>query len=144
MTTYVSARDTLVAHINTSLSAALPDLKVFYENTLSVDPDTVGDSFMKVTIEFTDSIQSDIDMDMNDMTVLPGDQTFGEVNFRLFVKEGTGVRTTLAIFDIIKTMMKFKILGGVSAGVPTPGKKKSVSGWVSHDIDVPFSFYSKF
>ena len=144
MTTYVQARDNLVAYINTSLTTAFPTLKVIYENTLSVDLDSVGDSFMRIEIDFTDSIQSDIDMDRLDPTVLPGDETHGEVVFRYFVKEGVGTRATLEMQDTIRSMMKLRILGGVRTAIPTPGKKVLKQGWVENDIIVPFSFYSKF
>jgi hypothetical protein len=144
MTTYTQARDAIVGHINTALNTDQPTLKVFYENTLSVDMDAVGDMFLRVEIDFQDSVQSDLDIDPYDQAVLPGDRTSGEVVLQLFVREGVGIRSSLVFFDYVRSLMKMRNLSGVQTGVPTPGRKTVRDGWVSQEIIVPISFYSKF
>ena len=56
MTTYVEARDTIVAYLESALSA----LPRFYEDTETVDLDSVGDQFLKICIEFADARQATI------------------------------------------------------------------------------------
>lgn len=79
MTSYVQARDTLVGKINAALSTDHPALPVFWENTLEVDVNSVGNVFLQVEINFQDEVDTTID---------PETITTGEVNFRLFYKQG--------------------------------------------------------
>ena len=134
MTTYVQARDALVTYIDATWRAAYPGVEIFYENTRQVDLDTVGDKFVTVAIDFTDTLRMDMD-------AAPTSRSFGEVSFRLFAKEGVGTRTTLQMFDFLQAAMKYRAVSGVTLQCPTPGPKRSASGWMSFDLDVPFFFY---
>ena len=40
---------------------AYPTIKVFYNNTVKVDLDTVGTTFLRVSIDFTDSVPMGMD-----------------------------------------------------------------------------------
>lgn len=138
MNTLTSARDALVAYINDAWTVAYPGVPIYYENTTKIDLDTAPPVFLMCSIDFTDSIQSDIDLGDE------GDMTTGEVVLRLFSEEGTGVRSGLGMFDFLRAAMKLKIVSGVRTQVPHPGRKQSQSGWVSADLVCPFMFYSKY
>lgn len=138
MTTYVEARDALVSHMNTNWPVLYPTVKVFYENTLSIDLDKVGAGFVKMSVDFLDAVQSD--MDLGD----EGHVVVGEVVLTLFYKAGTGVRETLQKKDALTLLFKKRTLGGVTTFVPRPGRKRDRDGWVSEELLVPFEFWSKF
>lgn len=144
MTTYVSARDALINTIHTSLSSSMPTMKLFYENTTHVDMDSVGDKFIRIEVDFLDAEQSDIDMDLYDPNIRPGERVYGEVVFQVFVKEGLGTRETLSIFDALRALLSVRSLTGVNIGACKPGKKEARSGWHCSEFIAPFSFYSKY
>lgn len=133
MTSYVQARDTLVGKINAALSTDHPALPVFWENTLEVDVNSVGNVFLQVEINFQDEVDTTID---------PETITTGEVNFRLFYKQGQGVRAGLTVFDYLRNLMKFQVVSGVTLYTPKPGKKEMRNGWSISDLNAPFSFRS--
>lgn len=135
MTTYVQARDSLVARINTALTADHPTLRVFYENTDMVDTNTVGDRFLVVAIDFLAARQAT-------MESVPQQRVLGEVTFRLLVKDGRGTRETLQMFDYLTTLLRHQFMGGVYTLTPFPGKKMARDGWSSFDLRVPFHFDS--
>lgn len=140
MTTYTQARDLLVAELNTAWAATYPSVPIFYENTLSVDLDTVGDMFVKVSIDFEDAFQSDIDLDP-----VPGHQVEGAMTLTMFLKEGRGSRSVYQVFDFVANNLTLRpLVNSVHLGVPSPGRKMSKDGWVTHEFFVPFSFYSRF
>ena len=131
MTTYVEARDTIVAY----LESALPSLPRFYEDVETVDLDAVGDQFLKICIEFADAHQATIGTD-------PIDRTLGFIVRSVFTKEGEGTRTALQVFDTIKQSTKFKNLLKVQLETPRPGDVERKRGWVNREILVPFWFDS--
>ena len=61
MTTEVEARDAIVAYLHPAWVLAYPTIKVFYNNTVKVDLDTVGTTFLRVSIDFTDSVPMGMD-----------------------------------------------------------------------------------
>lgn len=136
MTNYTSARDALVTHINNVWTTAYPIVPIYYENTTKIDLDKAPSVFLLCEINFTDSVQSDIDLGVE------GDRTFGEVVVRLFRKEGSGVRYGLTLLDFLKAQMKLKNLSGVYTQVPFIGRKYVQSGWSSVELITPFNFYS--
>lgn len=136
---YVTARDNLVSQINGNFTTTHPTIPIFYENTTTVDLDTVGDNFVRVQIDFTDAMQADIDM-----TAKPGQVVYGEALIMIFAKDGTGLRTTLGLVDYFASLMAFENLSGVYVDVPRQGRKVVNSGWMSTSIEVPFRFYSRF
>ncbi len=134
MTTYVAARDAIVNYLNPAWTGAYPGIPIFYENTIQIDLDKVGDTFLSVSIDFQDSIREGVDAS-------PISKTWGEITLRLFTKEGLGTRTTLQMYDYLTTLMKYRLLSGVTLDCPTPGKKIAKDGWASADLNVPFSFW---
>jgi hypothetical protein len=134
MTTYVEARDAIVGYLHPAWTAGYPGTKIIYENTLQVDLDSVGSSFIQVSIDFQDSMRQGVDAS-------PISKTWGVVTLRLFTKEGTGTKVALQMFDWLTALMKYRKLGEVTLDCPRPGKKISRDGWSSADLIVDFSFW---
>jgi hypothetical protein len=135
MTTYTQARDNLVTLINTSFSAAYPTMKVFYENTVEVDVNTVGDMFVKVAIDMLDAVQVTIETQ-------PKRRVYGEITLQFMYKEGKGTRDALGLFDYVDALLSMKQLSGIVTRVTTPGRKLTKSGWAEFSLHVPFMFDS--
>lgn len=133
MTTFVQARDDLAALISTGLAGI--GVPVFWENTLSVDLDKVGDRFIRIEIDFDDARQ----MTMNDT---PIHETIGEIYFTVLTKEGLGTRATLALLDTISAAVKYNLSGRVKTLTPTPGRRDYSDGWYAQELRVPFRFNS--
>lgn len=133
MTTYVQARDSIATLLASDFSANLPDLPVFWENTLEVDLDTVGDTFMRVLIDFDEAMK---------MTELgaPEHRVHGEVIFTVLTKEGKGTRHVLVLFDHITNVVKYCNTSKVQFQTPMPGRKDGRDGWLSFDLRAPFYF----
>ena len=134
MTTEVQARDAIVAYFHPAWITTYPTTPVYYENTVKIDLDTVGDAFLSVSIDFTDSVREGIDA-----TPITG--SYGEVTFRMFAKEGVGVRDTLAKENYVRELMKYRELSGVTLDCPRHGRKQARDGWSSSDLIVPFQFW---
>jgi len=134
MTTEVQARDAIVAYFHPAWTTAYPAVPVYYENTVKIDLDTVGSAFLSVSIDFNDSVREGIDPS-------PITGSYGEVTFRLFAKEGVGVRDTLGRQNYIRELMKYRDLSGVALDCPRPGRKQARDGWTSSDLIVPFQFW---
>lgn len=134
MTTYVAARDAIVAYLNPAWVSAYPSIPIYYENTTQIQLDKVGTGFLVVAINFTDTLRQGVDPS-------PISASYGEITLRLFTKEGQGIRTTLQRLDTLTNLMKYQGLSGVTLDCPTPGRKVSKDGWTSQDINVPFSFW---
>ena len=135
MTTFVECRDAIVTLIHTSLQTQHPGLPVFWENTLSIDLDTVGERFIRIEVDFDDAHQLTINGN-------PEHRTYGTVYFTVFGKEGTGVRETLALFQSLTDVVKFKQDARYVFGVPTPGRRDAQAGWRSYELRAPFWFDS--
>jgi len=134
MTTEVQARDAIVAYFHPAWTTTYPTTPVYYENTVKIDLDTVGDSFLSVSIDFTDSVREGID-------AAPITGSYGEVTFRMFAKEGVGVRDTLGKENYVRELMKYRELSGVTLDCPRHGRKQARDGWSSSDLIVPFQFW---
>ena len=138
MTTEVQARDTIIAYLNPAWAVAHPTVKIFYENTVKVDLDAVGGSFLRVRIDFTDSMRQGIDQ-------TPFTACYGEVILQLFSKDGHGTRDSLTKLSYLRGLMAYQDLlvsggGKIKLDCPRPGKKQSRNGWTSQDLIVPFYF----
>jgi len=136
MTTYVEARDDLVDLINSTWPVAYPDQPVFYENTLAIDLDTVPNGFLRVEIEYQDSLEASLDQ----IT-----RTYGSLYLTVFVKAGTGTRQVFGMMDFLTNVAKFVTTTKVTLGAPTPGAKldkEAKKGWVGYELIVPFQFNS--
>ncbi len=133
MTTEVQARDAIIGYLPPAWTSAYPTIKVFYE-TASVDLDAVGSTFLRVRLDFTDSLRQGIDPQ-------PITGSYGEVILQLFVKDGSGTRDTLIHLNFLRELLKYQQLSGVTLDCPRPGRKQSRSGWTSNDLIVPFQFW---
>jgi len=133
--TFTEARDILVTHIAATLAAHVPTLPAEWENTESVDIATVGDRFVQVEVVFDDKVRLTQSDDL--MT-----KVIGTVAFRLFLKVGNGTRTRLQIFDTLAAQVGDRTLSGITVGTPYPGRRISADGWTSHDLIVPFEYFS--
>lgn len=135
MTTYTQARDSIVSYLHPAWKAQYPSTPIYFEDTLQVDLDNVpGGVFLLVSIPFSDSVRQGVDAS-------PLTRTWGEINLRLFAKEGQGVRSALQMFDFLTTLLKYRDLSGVNLDVVKPGRRQTRDGWVSRDLDVDFSFF---
>jgi hypothetical protein len=134
MTTYVTARDVIVAHIQPNWIAEYPNVPIYYEDTTAISLDSLSSNFLLVFVNMTNSIRQALDSD-------PITKTFGVVNLRLFSKEGGGVRKVLGMMDYLTGLMRYKGLVGVTLETPTPGRKQSRDGWTSSDLDTGFYFW---
>lgn len=132
MTTYTEARNSIVQLVTETLAVSVP---VFWENTLEIDLDKVGDHFIKVQVDFDDSTQ----MTINDH---PERRVYGEVVFTLMSKGGTGTLTRLGLIDSIENVVSFTRTTKVQFEVPRVGRKQERDGWVSQDFRAPFFFDS--
>ena len=72
---------------------------------------------------------------------MPYSKTYGVLTLRIFSKEGQGTKETLQMFDWLTSLLKYRILSGVTLDCPRPGKKVSRDGWSSADLIVDFSFW---
>lgn len=134
MTTEVQVRDAIVAYFNPAWVLTYPAVKVFYENSVKVDLDAVGSSFLRVLIEFTDSVRQGIDQD-------PITASDGEITLQLFSKDGQGTRDSLVKLNYLRELLKYKRLTGVDLDCPRFGRKQNRNGWTSQDLIVPFFFW---
>lgn len=133
MTTEVQVRDAIVAYLNPAWASTYPTVKIFYENTVKIDLDAVGGMFLRVSIDFTDSLRQGIDLS-------PFTASHGEVTLQLFSKDGQGTRDILGKLSYLRGLMKYQSLTGVDLDCPRPGRKQVRNGWTSQDLIVPFRF----
>jgi hypothetical protein len=133
MTTYVEARDLLVSHLHTNWGGTYPTVPVFYENTTSVDLDSVGDAFLRAEISFEYAQQASMER-------TPITRVNGRFLFALLTKEGLGTRTVLGYIDYLTTLFKHRTLGGVQTATPTPMRSTLRDGWYYQELAVPFWF----
>lgn len=134
MTTYTQARDALVSYISTQITGTYPTLKVFWENTTTIDTTTVGDRFLQVNVDIEDAVLATFDG--------VSDHVVGTIGFRFFLKEGKGTREALQVFDTLNALFRQRDYSGVRTGTPAPGAKRQADGWMSQDLRVPFEYYS--
>ncbi len=133
MTTEVQARDAIIAFLHPAWTTAYPTVKVFYESA-SIDLDAVGSTFLRVSVNFTDSVRKEIGPS-------PVTGSYGEVWLQMFVKDGNSTRDALARLNFLRELLKYQQLSGVTLECPRPGRKQSRSGWTSMDLTVPFQFW---
>ncbi len=136
MTTHVEAHDALIAHIETILQAGYPTLAVYYENTLEIDLNTAPSMFLRVNLEL-----SATNLITTDNTFL--DRSFGEIVFSLSVKDGTGTRFILDIFDYLTRETRHENLSGVILGSASNGPKSVQPGWKTYTLLIPYYYDSE-
>ena len=137
MITFTQARDALVTRVNTVMTTHLSGLPTFYENTVKVDTNTVGDQFIQIEVSFEDTLIA-----THDGAGGPSDRVSGFVGFRLFTKEGKGSRSVAVIFDTLNTHLRHQNLSNVHTFSPVFGRKTAKDGWTTAEIGFPFTYYS--
>jgi hypothetical protein len=132
---YTNIRDALVTYVATDWAANQSSVPLFFENTVQIDLDDVGDIFVACEIDFTDTVQADLG---------PGasSRIEGEVMFRVFTKEGTGTRVGLGLWDYLEPLLQRRVISSIVMETATPGRKMSKNGWTSMELFVPFHCYS--
>lgn len=130
---YATCRDDLIAKINTELAIDYPSLPVFYENTVKVDTNKVGNLFVRIELEF-------VTRENITVTGQPETEARGLLYFCVYSKEGSGTRPTLALFDYFTNLMKYQTVGDIVLETPRPGKKEERNGWISQELVCPFRF----
>jgi hypothetical protein len=135
MITYAEARDRIVDYIVPLLAAQMLDYKIFWENTVEVDVNRVGPQFIRVSVDFDLATQAIVGADASD-------RIDGAIVFKVFQKDGSGARSVLVAFDILREILAFKELENISLGVAGPGRKESHDGWTSWDFVGNFTYFS--
>jgi hypothetical protein len=130
---YLMARDEIVTILHADLTMNKPGLSVFWDNTLAVDLDKVSSPFVRIEIDFDDSEQLTINAE-------PWVRVFGTVYASIFVREGTGTRSTLGLMDYFSQLLSYRMGLRFVSQNPRPGKKEARSGWVSSELLIPFHF----
>ena len=133
MSTYTQCRDAIVALLHGDIAVDYPTLPVFWENTVAVDLDKVGDKFVRIELEFDDAEQLTVNGS-------PWHRTYGTVYFTLMVKDGTGTRSVLELYEYFTNLVKFKGATHYQFEVVRPGKRDARDGWRSYELCAPFWF----
>lgn len=136
----VEIRDALAGHFDVLMNqwkVEGRDLPVQDDNVEEIDLNLVGDEFLVFYIDWNATVQKNIAEN-------PDHRYYGDVVIMLFGKKGTGTRKRTLLEDEISEHFKFKSLGGVTVGVPTPGtgtgRSEKHDGW--HAITVKFPFFA--
>jgi len=133
--TSVDARDDIVAKIKQLWAASdFQDVGMYGGNGPKPDLDKVP-KFANFEIVFRDAEQVTLGND-------PVDRTYGSIEFQFGAREGTGVRSLLAMQAYMKTGLKAATLGCVKTLIPSPAPGSSGNGWVFEALFVPFYFDS--
>ena len=132
---YTTTRDTLVTHLVNEWQATLPSVPLFFENTVQIDLDKVGDVFVACEVDFLDTVQADLGSN-------PSSKIDGELLFRVFLKEGQGTRQGLVIWDHLQSILQRRTISGIVVETTTPGRTTSKGGWTSMELVAPFHLHS--
>lgn len=131
---YVQARDALISHLHNSWTDDFPDVPVVYDNAEVVDLDTVGDSFLRVSLTFEHAEQATLG-------ATPIQKISGNLYIYIYSKVGAGTRSGLTYLDYLSSLFKFQNLSGVQVGTPSPIHKEARDGWHFQLVGVPFFFH---
>ena len=131
MTTRVEARAEIASVLQTNLAGNFPGLPFFWDDTVAVDLDKVGDRFVRVATSFLDS---------EEMTVDPGREMrrHGVVSIFVFQREGQPQGPVLAVLDTVDTVVRFVPATKVRFEAPVERRPETRDGWTSRGIDIPF------
>lgn len=128
------ARDAVISRLKTVLDAHLPTLKVVYENADTVSIDTVGDFFLRVSVDINSATQASVEAG-------PLVRYTGELRLMHAAKEGTGTKALMARADTLNSAMKYLNLAGLQTTTPYPGGKEAHDGWFVQEWCIPFFFH---
>ena len=134
MTTEVQVRDALVGYIDTAWKDTYPSVEVFYENTIKINLDSVGSVFLRVVIEFVDSMRQGIDP-------VPNTRRYGNVLLQVFCRDGQGTRDALSKIGYLRDLLKYRDVGGATLDCPRVRGSKTNNGWTGQELIVPFTYW---
>ena len=134
MTTEVQVRDALVGYIDTAWKDTYPSVEVFYENNIKINLDSVGSVFLRVVIEFVDSMRQGIDP-------VPNTRSYGNVLLQVFCKDGQGTRDALSKIGYLRDLLKYRDVGGATLDCPRVRGSKTNNGWTGQELIVPFTYW---
>lgn len=131
MTTRVEARSEITSVLSTNLAGNFPGIPFFWDDTVAVDLDKVGDRFVRVNTAF---------LDTEEMTVDPGREMrrHGVVSIFVFQREGQPQGPALAVLDTVDTVVRFVPTAKVRFEAPVERRPETRNGWTSRGIDIPF------
>ena len=131
MTTRVEARAEIASVFKANLAGNFPGLPFFWDDTVAVGLDTVGDRFVRVNTAF---------LDTEEMTVDPGREMrrHGVVSIFVFQREGQPQAPALAVLDTVDTVVRFVPTAKVRFEAPVERRPETRNGWTSRGIDIPF------
>ena len=131
MTTRVEARTEIASVLQANLAGNFPGLPFFWDDTVAVDLDKVGDRFVRVNTAF---------LDTEEMTVDPGREMrrHGVVSIFVFQREGQPQAPAPAVLDTVDTVVRFVPTAKVRFEAPVERRPETRNGWTSRGIDIPF------
>ena len=131
MKTPVEARTEIASVLQANLAGNFPGLPFFWDDTVAVDLDKVGDRFVRVNTAF---------LDTEEMTVDPGREMrrHGVVSIFVFQREGQPQAPALAVLDTVDTVVRFVPTAKVRFEAPVERRPETRNGWTSRGIDIPF------
>lgn len=132
MTTMLEARDALVAEVEGKLSVQFPTLPRFYGNASFLDEPGLAE-FVKVEVRFIKGKQADIGLN-------PTQRKYGNLTFRVGVKQGSGDRRALEINTFLDANFRTRYVSGVLLKDPQPNGDVDQDEWCIHELFVPFQF----
>ena len=117
--------------LKANLEGNFPGLPFFWDDTVAVDLDKVGDRFVRVNTAF---------LDTEEMTVDPGREMrrYGVVSIFVFQREGQPQAPALAVLDTVDTVVRFVPTAKVRFEAPVERRPETRNGWTSRGIDIPF------
>ena len=131
MTTRVEVRTEIASVLQANLAGNFPGLPFFWDDTVAVALDKVGDRFVRVNTAF---------LDTEEMTVDPGREMrrHGVVSIFVFQREGQPQAPALAVLDTVDTVVRFVPTAKVRFEAPVERRPETRNGWTSRGIDIPF------
>jgi len=112
--------------------ANMSGISLVFENSGSA-PAEIYQEFVRFTLQFGDSKRMQIGGN--------GYRHMGVLLSQIFLREGIGVARGVEIADLISSMFRDKIVGGVNLWVPFVTKVPfSEKGWYQIQVSTPFYF----
>ena len=125
----VQIRDAVVAEFESMWSHA--DVKVFYENAVTIDLNEAGDTILILLVEFSAARQINI-------SETPDTRLSGFVDIHILTRETKGTRHVLGYCDELSSYFSYRRIGGLHLGVAEDEKKKPPAGWFAQALSIPF------
>lgn len=128
---YLASRKEFVAFLEPLWQAQFPTYKLYYDNgPAQPNLETGTEPFLYVDFVFNDA-------DLASMEAVPKYRFRGKLELMFFVKEGTGLNETLAVFDwLVATILPHRFTN-FSVNAPLPSRPVKPKGWHGTPLYVP-------